>query len=300
MTSPNCSSVRETERILDRHLVNSIAWTALVKFGSQVVSWACFLVVARLVAVSDFGLITMGAAFVGVISLIGEFGIGAAVVNLRNVPEQQIKRLNCISVLFGLAAFALTIILAVPTAQFFHAPQLVRIMPVMGLGFPLAGLRTVPQALMQRALKFKLISLIEAVQIWVQAAVTIIFALAGGGFWALVAGTLAGTACGDILPLFCYRPGFALTQLSSLSGILQFGSSVTISNVCWYLYSSADFAVAGRMLGKEALGAYSMAWTVATLPAEKLAGLIMRVMPGVLIHKPERSGGVATLHLSCQ
>lgn len=43
--------------------------------------------------------------------------------------------------------------------------------------------------------------------------------------------------------------------------------------------TNADFVIAGRLLGKSALGAYSFAWTLATLPGEKMVQLLMRVMP---------------------
>jgi len=103
-----------------------------------------------------------------------------------------------------------------------------------------------------------------------------------GGYWALILGTLSGNAVASLLPLVWSRPGLALPNWRHIASALRFSRAITVSNVCWYAYSNADFVVAGRMLGKEALGAYSMAWTLATLPAEKLGTLVLRVMPGFL------------------
>jgi O-antigen/teichoic acid export membrane protein len=48
------------------------------------------------------------------------------------------------------------------------------------------------------------------------------------------------------------------------------------------MYSNADFVIVGRALTKEALGAYTIAWTLASVPAEKFGGIILAVAPGIL------------------
>lgn len=267
---------------LDQRLVSSVAWTAAAKWGSQILSWACFLLVARLVSVRDFGLITMASAFLGVFAILGEFGISSTVVNLRRLDREQLRQLNGLSFLVGVSGFLVIVLVAHPMAMFFRAPELIWMAPVMGVGLVFTGIRGVPQGLLQRDLRFKLISGIEATQMCLQAGVTVALALLGRGYWALVLGALSGNACASLLPLIWSRPGFALPNWRHIASALRFSRAVTISSVCWYAYSNADFVVGGRMLGKAALGAYSMAWTLATLPAEKLASLVLRVMPGFL------------------
>ena len=41
----------------------------------------------------------------------------------------------------------------------------------------------------------------------------------------------------------------------------------------------SDFAVVGRVLGKAALGAYSFAWTIASVPVDRVSSLVSRVTP---------------------
>jgi len=50
-----------------------------------------------------------------------------------------------------------------------------------------------------------------------------------------------------------------------------------VSSLCWYGYSNADFLVAGRMLGQSALGAYTLAWDLATIPLEKVTAIVSNV-----------------------
>jgi O-antigen/teichoic acid export membrane protein len=62
---------------------------------------------------------------------------------------------------------------------------------------------------------------------------------------------------------------------------LTFSQRLLVSRGAWYLYSNADFAVAGRVLGGAALGVYNMAWNLAYIPVDRLLTLILRVTPSV-------------------
>ena len=64
---------------LDRVLVRGLAWTGAVKWLSQILSWLSTIVVARLLAPEDYGVVAMAAAVLGLITLLNEFGLGAAV-----------------------------------------------------------------------------------------------------------------------------------------------------------------------------------------------------------------------------
>jgi O-antigen/teichoic acid export membrane protein len=54
---------------------------------------------------------------------------------------------------------------------------------------------------------------------------------------------------------------------------------VLISGIGSYVYENADFGVAGRVLGEVPLGSYTVAWTIASAPVEKIANLVTGVTP---------------------
>src|SRR6185503_9397276 len=71
-------------------------------------------------------------------------------------------------------------------------------------------------------------------------------------------------------------------DLSALRGALTFGGRIVVSRVSWYVYSNADFAIVGRLLGSVALGAYTFGWNIASIPADKITGIVGRVVMPVL------------------
>src|SRR5438046_10310799 len=90
-------------RALDHSLVRGVAWTAAAKWASQALSWVSWLIVARLLTPEDYGLVGMAAIYLGLITLLSEFGLGTAALAIRELSLEQIHRLNGLAVLCGLA-----------------------------------------------------------------------------------------------------------------------------------------------------------------------------------------------------
>ena len=88
---------------LDRSLVRGVAWTAAAKWASQGLAWVSWLIVARLLTPEDYGLVGMAAIYLGLIALLSEFGLGTAVLAVRELSVGQIGQLNGLAVLLGLA-----------------------------------------------------------------------------------------------------------------------------------------------------------------------------------------------------
>jgi len=72
---------------------------------------------------------------------------------------------------------------------------------------------------------------------------------------------------------------FEIPRRNSLKDALSLGWNVLLTRLSWYVYSNADFMVAGRVLGKAALGDYTVAWTLGTIPVDKVTALIGQVTP---------------------
>jgi O-antigen/teichoic acid export membrane protein len=268
-------------RDLDRSLVRGVAWTGAVKWLSQVFTWVGTILVARLLTPEDYGLVGMATVYLGFTALLTEFGLGSAIVALRELGDHEIAQLNSVAVLIGAAAMLVSCGVAWPLAAFFRAPELRVIVIVLSSGFLIDSLRTVPNALLTRELRFKALALLEGAKAIGTLAITIALAAAGAGYWALVAGGVAGSVFWTAAILSRRRHPFARPRFSVLRSSLAFSTQIIIERVSWYAYSNADFLIAGRLMGKAALGNYTTAWTLASLPGEKIMSLFWRVMPAV-------------------
>lgn len=265
---------------LDRVLVRGLAWTGAVKWFSQLLSWVSTIVVARLLNPEDYGIVAMAGVFVGFIGLLNEFGLGAAVVALPHLTEEQIARIHSLASLSGMVGFLLTCLAAIPAGQIYGASDIPFVIMVMGVGFAFLALRSVPSALLEKALRFKVLALLEGGQAILGALVTVGLAWLGAGYWALVVGGVAGHVAITTVILSQYPVRYSWPSFDSLREALRFSSHVLVGRISWYVASNADVFIAGRILGQGIVGAYSFAGTLANLPLDKITALLSRVMPG--------------------
>jgi PST family polysaccharide transporter len=272
--APPQSTVRHS---LDRSLVRGIAWTGAVKWFSQILSWVSTIVVVRLLVPADYGLIGMATTYLSLVALINELGLGAAIITQRDLSEDQIRQINSVCVLLGLTGFVVSVAVAVPLSVFFRAPDLRGVITVMSLAYVISGFQTAPAALLQRELRFKFLAVTEGLQSILQALATVFLAIFGWGYWSIVLGGLLGTAFLTIVIVSERWLWFAVPRLRSIGHALTFSWQILITRVSWWVSVRADYLIAGRMLGQSALGVYSVASTMALLPAEKITGLVSRV-----------------------
>ena len=232
----------------------------------------------RLLAPADYGLVAMAMVPIGLIQLMEALGMGSALVQKKDLERQMIEQVFALLLLFNLALFLLTYLTAPVIARFFEEPQLEPMSRVLGLQFLLISFSTVPDSLLRRDMRFRRKSIVVLISMVAHAAVTLSLAFSGFGVWALVLGQLAASltlAVGLNLALGrVYRPRFDFTGMRSVIG---FGSLVTAQRLLWYLYSQSDVFIIGKIMGKELLGFYAVAMQLATLPMQKIQGMLNEV-----------------------
>jgi teichuronic acid exporter len=268
-------------RALDRSLLHGIAWTSGAQWAGQLLAWASTLIVARLLTPEDYGLVGMGSIYLGLITLVSEFGLASTVITLRDLSEEQVAQLNGLAVLFGVGGFAISCAAAIPLGRFFHTPQLPPVVVAMSAAFVITAFKTVPVSLLQRDMRFKALALMDTGRAVLLAVSMIAFAVLGLRYWTLVIGGLLSSVLSTGAALVLRRHRFAWPRRHSLTHAMTFSGHVLVGRLSWYAYSNADFLVAGRILGQAALGLYELGWTLANVPIEKVTALVGQVTPSI-------------------
>lgn len=281
VTEVEAGTPRADRESLDRSLVQGVAWTSGSKWAVQVVTWAATILVMRLLTPEDYGLVGMAGLFLGLVTLVSEFGLGSAVVAIRDLSDQQIKQLNSVALLVGVAALALSVAAARPVAAFFESPRLPTVILVLSSTFVLSALTTVPAAILRRDLRYRTLALVEAGEAIVQVALTLLLAWLGFGYWALVLGRVSKFVVGATVYHIIAPQPFAVPHAKEIWDALTFSSHVIVARVGWYTYSNADYLILGKLLGQHALGLYTSAFTLSRMPVDKISAMVSRVTPGI-------------------
>lgn len=263
---------------LNAHVLRGVKWMAGAKFGGQILTWGITIVVMRLLSPADYGLLAMATAAASLLGMLAEFGLGQALVQAKEVDVQKLRQSMG---MFTLINGALCLIQCAATpliTAFYGEPKLAPVLYVMSLQFLLVPLGMISDVQLQRKLEYKKLSLIELSTAMVASLGTLTLALYGAGVWALVLGNLGGvvwrTAMLNCAAPFGHFPSFSFTGMRALLG---FGSMTTLSRCLWMLYMQVDVLIIGRVLGGNALGAYSVAMHLATLPVQRVTAILNQV-----------------------
>jgi O-antigen/teichoic acid export membrane protein len=163
-------------------------------------------------------------------------------------------------------------------AAFYGEPELVPVMHVLSLQFLLLIFETLPQSELERNIDFARRSIVDFVTLALGSLTTLALALAGFGVWALVWGTLAANATRVIgLNLICRNLVWPSLGLRGMGRHVSFGGFVTFDRGLWFLFAESDKFIGGKILGNHLLGYYAVASHLASLPINKISGLLNAV-----------------------
>lgn len=276
--SPDPATLR---RLLDRQLMSGAAWMGGTRLIAQLVTWVVSMAVARILTPSDYGIVGMASVFLGVLVILGEFGIGSAVIAHPELPVDDVSELHTIALSAGVISAIVAVAAALPLARFFNTQELIWVVITLSLNLVLNSLRTVPQAYLQRELRFRSVAKVDLMQSTIQAAATLLFALLGWRYWSLLLGTLLGSAVFSFSLWYASRLRLRFPSIRRHRAVLRVSRDVLATRLSWYGFQNADFAVIGRRIGDHALGVYTIAWNLALLPLEKLSSLTANLSPAI-------------------
>jgi teichuronic acid exporter len=262
---------------LEREAAAGLKWSAAGKLLSQVFSWGVTLLLLRLLAPGDYGLMALSSVLVASVGAIAEAGLGAALVQARDVSRDELARTaGTLAIVNGACALALVLV-APLVADLFSTPALTNVLRASAFHFVLNAVDAVPQSMAYRQMRFKWLTTLDLVGALVTSAATLALAAIGAGVWALVFGTLAG---GMVRTVLLVTQGTAVWPEFALRGMgrhLRFGGAVTLGRVFWQLAHQFDVIFAGRALNQDAVGLYAVVMQLASLPMQKAMAIVNQV-----------------------
>jgi PST family polysaccharide transporter len=276
---------------LDRSLLSGIAWTGGMRWFAQLLSWVSTFIVARILTPADYGIVGMALVYVGLLELIGDFGVGLAIIQQRSLTREDVASLGGFAVALGFTFALISLGASFPVAAFFGEPDLRPVIAVYSATFVISAFRVVPQAVLQKDLRFRTVALIGVLQALTSIAVTLTLAILGFSYWALVFGQVTSLAVASAT-FVAVRPHALMwpKTFRRIRSSLSLGFHLVVARISWYLYSNADFAIVGRVLGKVALGAYTIGWQLSSIPVDRISAIFNQVTPAVYAavqHMPE-------------
>ena len=246
----------------------AMVWKAIQLASVKVIFLARTLILARLLVPEDFGLLAVSLIAVDFLVNITNFGMIPALVQRAEADERHYHAAWTVGLLRAVA-IALVVILAAPgIAALLAEPRAASLIRVVALRPVLEAAASAKVAEVTHHLRFRSIAFISVPEAVVNTAVSIALARPLG-VWALVAGTLAGSAISGLMSyrLAPYRPRLAFDS-AAVRPLLQFGRWIFLTSLISVTGRALLQIVITQKLGVGELGLYYLAAKLALIPAE--------------------------------
>jgi O-antigen/teichoic acid export membrane protein len=233
------------------------------------------IILARLLTPEDFGLVGMVTACTGFLGLFRDAGLSMATIQRAQITHEQTSALFWINGVVGALLAALCVVMAPFLTRFYHEPRLLWLTIAAGAGFVFNGLSAQHRAVLQRELRFGLVTAIDLGALVLSIGVGIAMAVVGMRYWALVgmALTIPVISAFALWIFGGWLPGLPRRGADVLS-MIRYGGTVTLNTVIVYVGYNMDKVLIGRFLGAEALGIYGRAYQLINIPNDNLNSAI--------------------------
>lgn len=243
-------------------------WQGLAQIVGKTVVLVATVVLARLLAPEEYGLVALALVLISYAEAIADAGVAQALIYLPRSRESSRAASAC-SLGAGVALVLAGVLAAPLIGEFFGRPDVTPLVRLLAVSLLAAAVAATPEALLRRDLLFQRLTVATVLRAVATGGVSVGLAFAGFGAWSIAWGAVAGAAtyAGAAWLLLPSRPDvhFWRATRQDLRAVLAYGAPVASSSLLGRLIFDVDYLVVGGVLGAEALGYYTLAFRIPEL-----------------------------------
>lgn len=276
---------------MQTHAVNGAVAITLAQLFKLPFQAASLLILARLLQPVDYGIFAMVDPLVSMMGLLLDFGIGQSLIQSPSLQRSHASAFFWIMSAGGVIGGALMLVAAPFVAALYNEPRVAAVVAASSLLVLMASMTTVPEAILNRQMRFGWLAVISAVGIAVGFAVGLAAALLGAHYWALTLDYMATSlvTLGGVWIAVRWLPRDK-PNFSGLFPFFKLGAAVMVSYASNLVSREADSILIGRYLGPRALGYYDRGNKLAIIPMQRINQVLQSLMVPILSRLADDGG----------
>ena len=280
---------------LKKKATKGLLWSSVERFSNQGVQFLFSIMLARLLAPSDYGIVAMVVIFFAIAQTFVNSGFSSAIVRKKNRTEADLSTCFYFNILVGFGFYILLFLCSPFIADFYDQPILSPIVKISGLTVLINSLCIVQQAQFTIRIDFKTQAKVTLTSTVISGILGILLAYLGYGVWALVwQGVIGSFIRMFLLWLFSkWRPRESFSK-DSFHYLFGYGSKLLASGLLDTTYNNIYPIVIGKFYSPAQLGNFSRAQGWASLPSSNITDILQRVTFPVLTEMQDDDERLAT------
>ena len=259
--------------------IRSLFWKLFEQGGASVVTLAVQVVMARLLAPSEFGVLAIMLVFVNVGNVIVQSGLNTAIIQAPDATEEDYSTVFWMSLGVSCALYAALFLLSPAIAAFYAIPHAVAPLRVLLLVLVVNSYNSIQEAIVARGLDFKKTFRATVSAGLLSGGLGVLVALMGGGLWSLVVQQLSQQACKcAVLALQVPWKPRAVFHPQRALRFFRFGWKLLASGILEQAYQGLSDLLIGKVFTTSQLGFVSQGKKYPSALGTLLDGAIQPVM----------------------
>ena len=263
--------------------LNSTFWSFVETFGNQGFQFIVGIILARLLAPEDYGLIGVLAIFIGITGVLVDSGFKTSIIRSHDLAEIDCSTIFYVNLSVSVIAASLLFASSNFIAVYFKKPELVNVTRACALIPLINGSGLVQSSLLFKNLQFKRNAKISITSNVISGGVAIFLAFKGYSYWALVWKIiLAAGIYNTLIWLSSSWHPRLIFSIPILKKHFRFSSRLLITNIFAAIFDNIYSFVFGKFFSFKDLGYFTRGKGFVDLATKTISGATQKVNTSLL------------------
>ena len=263
--------------------ISGLTWSFIENFVKQAVQFIIGIILARLLAPNEFGIIGMLSIFIGISQTFIESGFSNALIRKKDCSETDYSTVFFYNFSVAVILYLLLVLFSGPISNFYKQPILKSMIKVLGLVLLISSVTIIQGVILTKQINFKLQAKISLFSTATSGIIAIVMAYKGYGVWSLVVRSVSSYFFSSLLLWIFnkWRPVLIFSR-KSFRELFGFGNKLLLSSLLETIYQNIYYLIIGKFFSAKELGYYTRANMFKDMPSRNITNVISRVTYPVL------------------
>lgn len=240
----------------------SIVMKFVERFGTQIVNIVLNIILARLLAPEDYGVLAILNVFVVLAQVISQNGINNALIQKEKPDELDYSTALCVSLAIASGIYILLFVFAHPIAEFYSMPQIALYLRILALELFPGAVCAIYNAMVMKNMQFRIVMVTGVIANTSSCVLGVIAAYCGFGIWALIISQMSATIILLVSMMIMVKEKLSIRfSKQRASSLMGYGNKIIAASIIDNLYYDVEGLLIGKVLSKEVLGFFTNART---------------------------------------
>ncbi|MDE6216404.1 lipopolysaccharide biosynthesis protein [Bacteroides sp.] len=248
------------ETSLKEKTAKGLLWGGFSNGMQQLLNLVFGIILARLLDVSDYGMVGMLTIFSAIAAALQEGGFISALTNRKEAAHKDYNAVFWFSFLCSVAIYILLFLAAPLIADFYDTPELIPLSRLVFLGFVISSLSIAPRAYLFKNLCIKETTIISLSSLTISGIAGITLAANGFTYWGIALQSITFITVMTALNFYFsrWRPRlqFDFTPIREMIG---FSSKIIITNIFTIINNNLFTVLLGKFYSAREVGNFTQA-----------------------------------------